>query len=376
MEWSFTPKVARKPFAWGSLHDTCTEGRLTCPGCRPQSGRMGSDGEMEIVSVELQRSTIGFGMTFESSGRISGFTDERDGSPGPAELAGVAEVMGGKVRAVNGEEVTGRPGASRLRSLQTLLANVTNTPIELLIEVPHPLWATFSQFRGARNKEEYLGREELHEMLNSVFDADMDYVDGLLESFGEQTNDTDYRGQSLRLLPFDSFPNMWEFLGQPVPEGSGGSSGGGDAELVCEEPGAAAGVVAGAGKGGLLDQHDLNGDGMLNMPELEQMILSTGYEVDAEYTKKVMEQYGTDGKYGFGVYPPEFSELCAFLDEDDKSATVHPEEDAVDAEIDTAEWEGGEEDYSFERFDVNGDGLLDSTELFHMMEVLNFDGTW
>jgi hypothetical protein len=63
--------------------------------------------QLEVVAVGLVRSpSLGFGMTIADDGSITGLVGHPDGRAGPAEEAGVGQVLGGRIVAVNGVEVS------------------------------------------------------------------------------------------------------------------------------------------------------------------------------------------------------------------------------------------------------------------------------
>ena len=65
----------------------------------------------EVVSVLLEPTAeAGFGMSVGDDARIVGLVSQPDGAPGPAEVAGVGTVLGGRVVAANGTEVADGTG--------------------------------------------------------------------------------------------------------------------------------------------------------------------------------------------------------------------------------------------------------------------------
>jgi Ca2+-binding EF-hand superfamily protein len=356
----------------------------------------------ELVSVELRRSAASgsFGMALTNDGFISALTDEPDGSAGAAELAGVAEVLGGRIVAVDGQDVGGRGGRP--------------TVVELLSEVPAGHTAEFwierppegvPQYDGggdggatagtaspalmelfasfdAGSGDGFLDRGEVFAMLNQYFEADWAYVDGLLDNVGTADGSTGELG-----ITADTFPDVWAFLGQPMPndakeqgvavgqsDRAGGGTGGGDEHVEAQ------GAVATAEQE--FARHDANGDGVLDARELEALIGETmGYEYDDAYIRQVLQQYGRpSGPHRqLGVDLQDFVALC--------KALGHPLAAAAAAAVtEGGGGGGGPADappppggsfvggaLAFDRFDRNGDDVLDRRELSDLLDLLQLD---
>ena len=115
------------------------------------------------------------------------------------------------------------------------------------------------------------------------------------------------------------------------------------------------------------EKYDTDNDGVLNEQEVLAMMTDLQFEVDGSYLKGVLETFGrfdTDGSGGIEF--DEFTELHRHLNSGGEE----------EAEAEASAVGGRAEDRalraSFDRFDLNGDGVLDEKEISSMMVTMGF----
>eukprot|EP01048_Picozoa_sp_COSAG05_P018180 COSAG05_NODE_2612_length_2837_cov_2.529584_3_plen_264_part_00 len=101
--------------------------------------------------------------------------------------------------------------------------------------------------------------------------------------------DTDGDG----LIGFLEFTQLWEHLGQPLPDAA--------ATPPPSEAGADTGADAAAHPlAQTFEKYDLNGDGLLDASELGQMLVSLGFKPDPDYIAEMIRTFGAFDGNGDG----------------------------------------------------------------------------
>ena len=126
-------------------------------------------------------------------------------------------------------------------------------------------------------------------------------------------------------------------------------------------------------------QFDNNGDGFLDRAEVANMAQQLGYDVDPQWLDRVMGMYGRNDRNADGSHMIELEEFPQLWDQLGGAAFATPDTgdgvgDKAPAPAEAATSHGSEAAaLVFRRYDINGDGVLDSTEIASMVEALGFD---
>ena len=196
-----------------------------------------------------------------------------------------------------------------------------------------------------------LQKEEVREMMAELGykTEDEGYLDGVMDVFGEFDEHDD---QDVVVAP-GQFAALWTHLG------------GGDHSGAADAGGAGAYQAE-------FERYDINGRGWLSQFEVKEMMKSLGYKVDSDYVQRLLETFGKFDEDDDGVIEPdEFALLWEHLGQ----GKTAPEEEEEEEQEEEGEGEEDPLQATFDRFDTNGDGVLDADEVGAMMRELGYKTT-
>ena len=219
--------------------------------------------------------------------------------------------------------------------------------------------AVFDRFNA--NGDGMLDMEEVRAMLDAAgYAADSEYVVGLADMFG--TYDADGSGG----IELSEFREMYEKLGLgPLLAGATG----GAAPAVAWPNEVLGGEQRAREVTAVFERFNTNGDGMLDMKEVRAMLEAAGFEADSEYVVGLANMFGTYDRDGSGgIELGEFSTMYEQLGLGERLAAAAAQgpraAPAAAADVVAA---------AFDRFNTNGDGMLDLEEVRYMLDAAGFE---
>ena len=227
-----------------------------------------------------------------------------------------------------------------------------------------PVVAAFDRFN--RNGDGMLDMEEVRLMMeNANYSVDAPYVVGLADMFG--TYDEDGSGG----IELPEFRIMWAQLNlAQLLAGSSAQSG--------AEPGfppphqMPTDEVAAA-----FAKYNRNGDGMLDLQEIDALLEDAKFDVDASYVNGLAGMFGKwDADGSGGIELAEFRELWAQLDLGGmlRAAKAAAAAAPAGANYPIASQPAGDAvAAAFAKYNRNGDGLLDLEELRVLLDDAHFE---
>ena len=207
----------------------------------------------------------------------------------------------------------------------------------------HPFWDLFSTYD--LNGDGKLSQYEVQKMMESMgYKADASYVQQTMELFGQYDNNGD------NAIDLDEFASLWEHLGGELPPGAEVQ----ESDSPARDDSSLEAIFA---------RYDTNQDGVLNTEEVTAMMIDLGYKASAEYVDGVMEVFETPSDDGVPIVKfDDFEALWNHLGGGEragaKAAAQGPQDTKYRAE--------------FDKYDLNGDGLLSPLEVQQMMTSLGY----
>ena len=229
----------------------------------------------------------------------------------------------------------------------------------------HPMWELFSKYD--LNGDSVLSQYEVGEMMQDMgYKTEADYVQQTMDAFGE------YDGNGDSVIELDEFASLWQHLGGAMPAGALPEQNEAPAHEAAtpqqtqEAPQSSAALSPAEEKlAATFKKYDTKGDEVLDTAEVTAMMEDMGYKTTPDYVEGIMEVFADFDDHDDAnpvVQFERFGELWSHLGGGEHSGAAAAAEGPQDTPY-RAE---------FDKYDLNGDGLLSQHEVKQMMVTLGY----